>query len=310
MCAYDLMCGQVSATPSAQVDPSADWMLVIRKMYRGFGTALSKRKSVQPSTKMVRSYSSSATGPSAGVLPLEVMPMNMSIFSESLSRRISLVLASVPAASSALRISIFLFPSSPPCALISSAASWLPLYIGSPSTAPAPVSIFNLVAPVAILSLARRRPDFITWNPWLSRLPDYLASDEPLGKKLSFVSNMAIAWVSADNGGEGIDWGFIIDMPTIFQIVATSLIFGTYFALWSYRREAFGLPAGVAGACTSVVGLTTGPCTLAGCGVPVLPVVGLALTRLSTRTLTLPTTLSRIRILVIPAALGAAVHWL
>ena len=108
-------------------------------MYRGFGTALSKRKSVQPSTKIVSSFSSSATGPSAGVLPLEVMPMNMSIFSESFIRRISLVFASVPAASSALMISIFLLPSRPPCALISSAARRLPLYIGSPSTAPAPV---------------------------------------------------------------------------------------------------------------------------------------------------------------------------
>jgi hypothetical protein len=121
---------------------------------------------------------------------------------------------------------------------------------------------------------------------------------------------MAIAWVSADNGGEGIEWGFIIDTPTIFQILATSLIFGTYFALWSYRREAFGLPAGVAGACTSVVGLTTGPCTLAGCGVPVLPVVGLALTGLSSGTLTLLTTLSRISIVLVLAAMGAAVLWL
>src|SRR5882762_10133887 len=103
------------------------------------GTALSKRKSVQPSTNMVRSFSSSATGPSAGLFPLDVMPMNRSIFSESLSRRISLVFASVPAASSALRISIFRLPRSPPCALISSAASRLPLYMGSPSTAPAPV---------------------------------------------------------------------------------------------------------------------------------------------------------------------------
>src|SRR6266849_3789391 len=104
MCATFLVSGQVMATPSAQVAPSADWMLVMRKMYRGLGTALSKRKSVQPSTKMVRSFNSSATGPSAGVLPLLVMPMNMSIFSDSLRRRISLVLASVQAA---LRVDLF-----------------------------------------------------------------------------------------------------------------------------------------------------------------------------------------------------------
>jgi len=130
---------------------------------------------------------------------------------------------------------------------------------------------------------------------------------------------MAIAWVSADNKVEGIDWGFIIDVPTLARIVVTSLIFGTYFALWSYRRrqgEACGVgaraarPAGVAGAMTSILGLTTGPCTLAGCGVPVLPVVGLAFTGLSSGTLTLFSTLSRISIAVVLVAMALAVIWL
>src|SRR6267154_597019 len=182
----------------------------------------------------------------------------------------------------------------------------------------AAVAVFNLVAPVAILSLARRPFDFFTFNPWLSRLPEYLRSDEPLAKKLSFLSNMAIAWVSADNKVEGIDWGFIVDVPTLGRILLTSLVFGAYFALWSVRRRegrACGLgsraarPAGVAGALTSVVGLTAGPCTLAGCGVPVLPVVGLAFTGLSSGTLTLFTTLSRISIAVVLAAMSAAVAW-
>lgn len=181
------------------------------------------------------------------------------------------------------------------------------------------VCVFNLVAPVAILSAARRAPDFFTFNPWLSRLPAYLASDEPLAKKLSFVSNMAIAWVSADNKVEGIDWGFIIDVPTLARIVLTSLVFGAYFALWSYRKrqgEACGIgakaarPAGVAGAMTSILGLTTGPCTLAGCGVPVLPIVGLAFSGLSSGTLTLFSTLSRVSIAVVLAAMALAVLWL
>src|SRR5438093_1101376 len=176
------------------------------------------------------------------------------------------------------------------------------------------VFVFNLVAPVAILSVARRPPDFITFNPWLSRLPEYLASEEPLGKKLSFLSQMAIAWVSADNKVEGIDWGFIVDVPTLVRIALASLVFGAYFALWSYRRrQGAGLkaarPAGVAGAVTSVFGLTTGPCTLAGCGVPVLPVVGLAFTGLSSGTLTLFTTLSRISIAVVLSAMALAVVW-
>src|SRR5438105_13421804 len=124
----------------------------------------------------------------------------------------------------------------------------------------AAVAIFNLAAPIAILSIARRPFDFFTFNPWLSRLPEYLRSDEPLAKKFSFLSNMAIAWVSADNKVEGIDWRFIIDVPTPARILLTSLVFGAYFALWSYRRrEGQGLkaarPAGVAGAVTSVFGL-------------------------------------------------------
>src|SRR5712691_13318135 len=58
----------------------------------------------------------------------------------------------------------------------------------------AAVSVFNLAAPVLILSVARRPMDFFTFNPWLSRLPEYLASDSvPLTRKLGFLSQMAIA---------------------------------------------------------------------------------------------------------------------
>ncbi len=180
----------------------------------------------------------------------------------------------------------------------------------------APVFVFNLVAPIAILSIARRPPDYATFNPWLPRLPAYLGSEEPLLKKLAFLSNMAIGWVSADNKVEGIDWGFIIDVPALGRVLLTSLVFGAFFALWSYRKhegQACGTafkaarPAGVAGALTSVFGLTAGPCTLAGCGVPVLPVVGLAFTGLSSGTLTLFATLSRVAIAVVLAAVSAGV---
>jgi hypothetical protein len=183
----------------------------------------------------------------------------------------------------------------------------------------AAVSVFNLIAPVVILSLARRPVDYFSFNPWLSQLPEYLVSGDPLKKKLSFLSNVAIAWASADNKGEGIDWGFIIDVPTLARIVLTSLVFGAFFALWSYRRregEACGIgfkaarPAGIAGAVTSVLGLTTGPCALSGCGVPVLPVLGLTLTGLSSGTLSLFATLSRVSIAVVLTAMGLAVIWL
>jgi hypothetical protein len=183
----------------------------------------------------------------------------------------------------------------------------------------AAVSVFNLIAPVVILSLARRPVDYFSFNPWLSQLPEYLVSGDPLKKKLSFLSNVAIAWASADNKGEGIDWGFIIDVPTLARIVLTSLVFGAFFALWSYRRregEACGIgfkaarPAGIAGAVTSVLGLTTGPCALSGCGVPVLPVLGLTLTGLSSGTLSLFATLSRVSIAVVLSAMALAVIWL
>lgn len=180
----------------------------------------------------------------------------------------------------------------------------------------AAVFLFSLAAPVAVLSLARKPPDSYSVNAWLSRLPDYLASSDPWSQKLSFLSGMAIAWVSADNPGEGVEWSFVVDVPTLFRVAAASLIFGTYFALWSYRRRQGAAcfpaarPAGIAGAVTSVVGLGTGPCTLAGCGAPVLPVVGLAFTGLSSGTLALFSAVSSIGFAVILTGMGAAIAWL
>src|SRR5258706_10329273 len=57
---------------------------------------------------------------------------------ESFIRRTSLTLASVPAASSAVIVSIFRLPRKPPSALISSAASVSPLSEAAPSTAAGP----------------------------------------------------------------------------------------------------------------------------------------------------------------------------
>src|ERR1700676_3517386 len=58
-------------------------------------------------------------------------------------------------------------------------------------TVSAAVSIFNLAAPVVILSIARRPVDFFTFNPWLRRLPENLPPAETLSKKPSFLSNQA-----------------------------------------------------------------------------------------------------------------------
>src|SRR5947209_3831386 len=95
----------------------------------------------------------------------------------------------------------------------------------------AAVAVFNLVMPPLVLSIARKPVDFFTFNPWLKRLPEYLQSDELLSRKLSFLTNMALAWMSAD-GEDGPIWGFIIDVPTLAKVFAMSLVFGTYFALW------------------------------------------------------------------------------
>jgi hypothetical protein len=181
------------------------------------------------------------------------------------------------------------------------------------------VAVFNLLAPVALLSLVRRPADFFTFNPWLRRLPDYLGSSAPLSSKLAFLSHLTIAWASAD-GADGIDWGFIVDVPTLVRILCTALVFGAYFAVWSYGRHkprpaqpglsAAARPAGVLGVMTGAFGLTVGPCSLAGCGAPVLPMVGLAFTGLPGGTLSLFATLSRISSALVIALMAVAVIWL
>jgi hypothetical protein len=179
------------------------------------------------------------------------------------------------------------------------------------------VFVLNLFLPIVVLSLARRPVDYFTFNPWLARLPEWLASREvALTRKLAFLSDMALAWFSANNPVEGVEWGFVVDVPSLVRFIATSLLFGVYFALWAYRRDQVrqcgwapraGRYGGMAGAVTSVLGFTTGPCSVVGCGVPVLPVVGLALTGLSSGTLTMFSRLSRVAIAVVLIAVTVGV---
>jgi hypothetical protein len=180
----------------------------------------------------------------------------------------------------------------------------------------AAVWAFNLLAPVGILSLARKPADFFTFNPWLPRLPAYLASSELLGAKLDFLWHLRIAWVSAD-GATDVDWAFVLDVPTLVRLACIGALFGLYFALASYQRRIAACqgggasrPAGVVGAATSIFGLTTCPCTLAGCGAPVLPVVGLAFTGLPAATLSLFATVSSIAMAALVCGLGAAILWI
>lgn len=182
------------------------------------------------------------------------------------------------------------------------------------------VFVLNLFLPVAVLSLARKPVDYFTFNPWLSRLPEYLASSQDsLAKKLGFLSNMALAWFISNSPIEGVEWGFIIDVPSLVRFLFTAFLFGAYFALWFTRRDqvrqyGWGMSAtrygGVGGAVTSVLGFTTGACSVMGCGVPVLPVVGLALTGLSSATLTFFSQLSRVATAFVLFTMTLGVVWL
>lgn len=183
----------------------------------------------------------------------------------------------------------------------------------------AAVFVLNIVLPVVVLSLARKPVDFFTFNPWLRRLPEWLVSDQAtVGRKLEFLANLAIAWFSSNNPVEGVEWGFVIDVPSLARFILTGLLFGAYFALWAHRRDegrACGLltragrHGGIAGVLTSVLGFTTGPCSVVGCGVPVLPVVGLAITGVESTTLALFTGGSRVAIAVVLAATAFGVAW-
>lgn len=61
---------------------------------------------------------------------------------------------------------------------------------------------------------------------------------------------------------------------------------------------------------TSVLGFSTSACSVMGCGVPVLPVVGLALTGVSSGTLAFLGGLARIGTAVILVAVTVMVAWL
>lgn len=182
------------------------------------------------------------------------------------------------------------------------------------------VFALNILLPVAVLSIFRKRVDYFTFNPWLSNLPGYLASHpDPWSKKLAFLSDMALAWVLSNSPIEGVEWGFIIDVPSVLRFGLTGLLFGAYFALWVSRRDQLrvggptanlGRHAGTAGAVTSVMGFSTGACSVTGCGVPVLPVVGLALTGVSSGMLTFLGQLARIGTAVVLLAVAVGVAWL
>jgi hypothetical protein len=171
------------------------------------------------------------------------------------------------------------------------------------------VFVLDVFLPPVFLSIARKPWDYFAFNPWLWKLPEYLASsDVSLQSKLEFLPNLALFWFSANDRIGFVEWGFSVDVSDLLRFVFTSFIVGAYFALWFYHRDQVlqsgwtgenSRRVGIAGALTSILGLSTGPCSVMGCGAPVLPVIGLAFAGLSSETLKLLAGLSKVSIAVV-----------
>lgn len=180
----------------------------------------------------------------------------------------------------------------------------------------------SILLPPLVLSVARKPVDYFTVNPWLSRLPEYLAAPGPLGPKLVRLADLALFWFSADSPYGGTEWGFAVDVRDLVRIAATSALVGAYVSLWRERRALGPVAAWAArtasrggglGAVGAVLGLSTGPCSVMGCGAPVLPVVALAVGGLSSGTLAvlsaLSTVVGRVVLVVLVLAVGC-LGWL
>lgn len=179
------------------------------------------------------------------------------------------------------------------------------------------VAALNVIAPVAILSAVRKPLDYYTFNPWLKRLPEWLASDEAtLGEKLAKLPDLALFWFSAGSSYGGAEWGFAVDVTDAGRILLVSALFGLYFALWRRYRDLASKNAkgfqrgGVAGAAATLVGISTGACSVTGCGAPVIPVLGLAFVGLESGTLHFLAQSSRLATLAVFAVLLSAIGYL
>ncbi len=170
------------------------------------------------------------------------------------------------------------------------------------------VAAFNVLAPVAILSAVRKPYDYFTFNPWLKRLPEYLASDDvALGEKLRRLPDLALFWFSAGSTYGGAEWGFAVDVADAVRILLVSALFGLYFALWRRYRD---VVLGGAGIAATLFGISTGACSVTGCGAPVIPVLGLAFVGLESGTLAFLAQSSRVATIAVFVLLVLAVGYL
>lgn len=180
----------------------------------------------------------------------------------------------------------------------------------------AAVVALDVWLPPLVLSAVRKPWTYFTFNPWLKQLPAYLLGPAPLGDKIDYLTRVALFWFTAD-GPYGVpEWGFAVDTIDLARFVLMGLLIGLYAALvLHWRGSAGGWPrvprgGGLIGACASVLGLSTGPCSVVGCGAPVLPVVGLVFAGLSSGVLALLSQASRVLTIVVFAALAIAIAYL
>ena len=181
------------------------------------------------------------------------------------------------------------------------------------------VFVLDIFLPPVFLSLARKPWDYFAFNPWLSKLPEYLTSnDVSLQRKLEFLPNLALFWFSANDRIGFVEWGFTVDVGDLLRLIFTSFIVAAYFALWFYHRDQVmqcgwtgknSRRVGIAGALMSILGLSTGPCSVMGCGAPVLPVIGLAFVGLSSGTLKLLAGVSKFATAVVLSAMSFGVAY-
>jgi hypothetical protein len=181
------------------------------------------------------------------------------------------------------------------------------------------VLALDLLVPPLVLTVARKPVTAFTINPLLPTLPDYLVSGPgSLGERLAKAWGLALFWFSADNSF-GLEWGFAVTTADLARFAFMSLLVALYFSLWMERRaRAQSVPwsrraggtGGVVGALGGIFGLSTGGCTVMGCGAPVLPVIGLAFVGLSSTTIKWMSELSVVATAAVLIGLATAVLWL
>src|SRR5574337_1267504 len=182
----------------------------------------------------------------------------------------------------------------------------------------AAIVALNLVLPPLVLAVVRRPYDHFSFTPWLHNVPTWVRSGEAtVGRKVDFLWNVAVLWFIASSEYDEAEWGFTVTVRDIARWILMGALFGAYFSLWLQQRTQLqhaGLAAGrrggrggVVGSVLSTLGVTTMPCSVAGCGAPVLPVVGLALTGLSSGTIALLSNASRVLVWIVIVGVAAGV---